>query len=159
MKFNTEKSKFQVLNFDKKDKEKQTGYVKMGKIEECDDYTYLGEIVNKKGTVTDTVKKKEDKIKFLKTLVKTKAVKAGRKYCEVALKFYEVIIMSVLLQDTETWSIISSAEMSRMEKIQKDTLYYLFDLRSTTPYAALLSELGLRKVEYEIEIQKLMFLH
>ena len=72
---------------------------------------------------------------------------------------YDVIIKAKLLHNTEVWSNVSKQEMAKMEKIQKEVLYYLFDMKLSTPYEGVLSALGIRRVEHEIVIRKLMLPH
>jgi len=159
MTFNVEKSKYQVIEFEKKNKSRPNGKVKRGNIEECKEYTYLGDVTNKKGSVSDSITKKESKVNYLKVLIKKKAMRAGSKYCEVALKLYDATIKNIILNNTETWSIITKTEMNKIEKMQKEVLYYLFGMKVSTPYEGFLSEIGLRKIEHEINIRKFMLFH
>ena len=123
-----------------------SGYVKKGNLTYCDEYKYLGDIINKKENFEQSIKKKDKKSAVIKRL----AEKSGNFHNKVALKLVKTCLLPVLTVNTETWTNISKREFEELEKIQKRSLYGIFNMKMTTTYYAFLSEVGILPVSLQI---------
>ena len=158
MTFNNEKSQYLTVTTKRKPKELELK-VKRGKIEKCEKYKYLGEYVNTKGNYADAINNKRSKVGGIVLRIKRLAHTTGQLHNKVAMKLINSMLLPVITYGTETWTRISRSEIDAMERVQKDALYNIFDMKRSTPYEGFLSEIGIPPIEVQIEIKKLSLYH
>ena len=91
-------------------------------------YKYLGNIVNEKCNLDDTINDKcnsgNEIIYEMVTLLKNPVLNANR--IEVGIKIIETILIPKILYGCETWTNITKQQIDKLEKIQKDALQRIF---------------------------------
>ena len=70
-----------------------------------------------------------------------------------------MILIPKLLYGCETWTGMSTEQLRKLEKVQKDDLTKLFALPRITPLFGILFECGILPIEYKIKIRKLVYWH
>ena len=70
-----------------------------------------------------------------------------------------MILIPKQLYGCETWTGMSTEQLRKLEKVQKDDLTKLFALPRTTPMFSILFECGILPIEYKIKIRKLVYWH
>eukprot|EP00111_Clytia_hemisphaerica_P015501 TCONS_00045769-protein len=104
MTFNNEKSNYQAIGGTKKNKKMIQLKVKKGNIKRCEKYKYLGEVINEKGDLEDTIRKKGSKARGITLAIQKLSNKAGYFRNSVAEKLIKTTLLPVLTYGTETWS-------------------------------------------------------
>ena len=162
MTFNNDKSNFQIVSFAKKNNKNSNepkGAVKKGNIKTCSTYNYLGEVINCKGTVEEAIDKKESKVGGIIASIIKHAIKTGTMYGNVALKLLKTTFMPYVLYGTETWTNMRKKDKDDIERLQRKAVTQIFQQKATTPYLALISELGIWPIGKQVEYKKLMLYH
>lgn len=163
--FNIGASKTAILKIQNKKKSKELDikklYVKKGTIENTSEYKYLGEWYNEKGDHSTSIKMKKQKIEeYIRKLhFYGNEYIIGKYALEIRIKIYKTIVIPTVYHNIQTWSNISKSELKELEGIQGYILKRMCELPKTTPYIALLAELGIWTVEKQIEYGKITLLH
>ena len=95
------------------------------------------------------------------SLIKSTAsyTNVGDAFLQVRLEMYEDCIVPSLLHGMEAWNKMTKTEIKGLEKLQAKALCQLLNLPITTPYLALLSEVGIMRMEERMTYRKSMLLH
>ena len=157
--YGLKKTKFMVVDSAKGQPEEINEQVKSGTVGETSEYKYVGFWVNKKGNCLLQIEKKKQSLKGEVNGLKSVAnyYNVGETFVNVRLEMYEQCILQSLLYNMEAWSMQTKGEIKRLEQIQSKTLCTLLELPKTTPYVALLNELGIWRIEERLIYRKLMF--
>ena len=88
--------------------------------------------------------KRKENIPFMISTVRNHASSrtVGRLAVESRLNLLEVVIIPTILHNIEGYSTITKKEMQQLEAVQHQILTGILELPRTTPYKALLMELG-----------------
>ena len=156
--FSTEKSK--ILRFGKS-KDQNEYKVKKGKIDDTDEYKYLGDIIQRNGkkdkTVGEKIRKCRNAVHYIMKWANSKVV--GDNEINIRIRMFEAIVIPILLNNTETWGILSKKVTDELESIQKEAVTKLMKQKVTTSYDGILCELGMWKVIHRINEKRLMYIH
>ena len=159
--FGIQKTKYMVIKTGREKEKKIQIDISSGTIGRIDEYKLLGFWINEMGNCMLQVKKNGEKV-----IGKTSAVKSfitpnscGSEYINVRLKMFECCLIPSLLYGIEAWNRLSKNEYEQLEKKQGVILRRLLYLPRTTPYYAILCELGIWKIKYRIYYRKIMLLH
>ena len=158
----TDKTAFMVVNPKRNNKiEKLRNCIKKGNICRTYEYKYLGEWYNEKGNHEKSLQEKEKKVEFMisKTKYYGDPYKVGQMALQVRLEIYKSTIIPTIYTNIETWSKTSKGEMERLEKMQRKILTSICEIPNSTPYAGLLSELGIWPIELLAEYKRIMLFH
>ena len=158
--YGLKKTKFMVVDSAKGQPEEIKEEVKGGTVGETSEYKYVGFWVNKKGNCLLQIEKKKQSLKAKGEVNGLKSVanyyNVGETFVNVRLEMYEQCILQSLLYNMEAWSMQTKGEIKRLEQIQSKILNNLLELPKTTPYIALLNELGIWRIEERLVYRKLM---
>ena len=157
--YGLKKTKYMVVDTTKGKAETIEEKVRSGAIKETDEYKYIGFWINKEGNCQLQIEKKMMKIKGEVVALRSIACYSnmGESFVNARLKMYEACIIPSLLYNMESWTKQSKKEIKQLEQIQASTLYKILELPKSTPYIALLGELGIWGIEERLMYRKLMF--
>ena len=159
MTFNTDKSQYLIMTFgSKKGLRNIEEKVMKGKIGQTNEYKYLGDIFDERGSNMTNIKKRGEKLQYMiQTMVQySSMIIQGKDSVETGLLIMEAIIMPTILANSETWTNLTKGEIDELEKMQKKVLRKLLGMPKTAPYWGMLAETGSWPMENRIEYKKLM---
>ena len=138
-----------------------TNEVEKGKIERVPEHKMLGSWMDETGQYEINIMKRKEKIPFMISTVRNHASSktVGRLAVESRLNLLEVVIIPSILHNIEGYSTITKKEMKELEGAQHQILTGILELPRTTPYKALLMELGCWTMEARVSYRKLMLYH
>lgn len=126
---------------------------------------YLGFTVSEKGvmhSIRETFKERADKswrkALLLRAVANHPAMQKNG-FVRSAATMFRAIVVPTLLYSSECWFGINKTMMKEIETKYHKILCKMLDIPVSARYSALLSELGLRKAETYIDIQKLCFVN
>ena len=143
-----------------KHKEKRTEW-KLGekKIQNCQNYKYLGEVISRDGKNGPNIKDKIGKVKAAvinaTTCARSKIMQ--RIGTKISLMHHEAVIVPTLLYGCETWTL-DSKERDLVDRIELWALKKIFGLPPTTPTPAVRYVTGTLFTEIRIKKKQLIFL-
>ena len=134
LRYNADKSQYICTNFNRTNQDEVKVNLDNLPVKQTAKYKYLGNIVNRKCNLDDTINDKcnsENKIIYeMVTLLKNPILNANR--IEVGIKISETILIPKILCGCETWTNITKQQIDKLEKIQKDALQRIFTIPRTT---------------------------
>ena len=135
--------------------------VKKGVISRITEHKMLGTWVDETGNYGINIKKKKETLSFMISMVKRQASPrtVGIFAIEARLKLAEIVIISSILFNVEAFSILREVEMKELESLQLSILTNILEIPRTTPYYALLMEVGWWPMAGRIAYKKLMLYH
>ena len=136
-------------------------YVNKGKIPLTNEYKYLGKWYNEQGNNKLAIEKKKAKTSYYIQKIKQYGNEFTiGKYAIVArIRIHKRIIVPTVYHNVEAWSNITKTDMEELEKIQKNIVQGMCEMRRSTPYLGLLAELGIWPVKHLIGYKQIMLLH
>ena len=128
---------------------------------ETAEYKYVGLWLNKEGNLKLHIENKKKKIKGQISAMKSLAsyYNVGDAFVLVRLQLFEVCIIPSILYNIEGWNHLTKKELAQLEMIQHQALCTLLDLPKTTPYIALLNEVGMWRMEERLSYRRIMLYH
>ena len=160
LRYNADKSQYMCTKFNRTKQDEIKVNLNNLPMKQTAKYKYLGNIVNEKCNLDDTINDKcnsGNKIIYeMVTLLKNPVLNANR--IEVGIKIIETILIPKILYGCETWTNITKQQIDKLEKIQKDALQRIFNIPRTTSRFGLYFECGILPIEHRIIIRKLMYL-
>ena len=161
--FSIDKTKTAILIAGKKKNKTYEidAYVKRGKIVITDEYKYLGKWYDERGDNRLAIEKKKTKIGYFIQKVKQygNEYKIGKYALSARIKIYKSIVRKTIYHNVEAWSNITEKDMNELEDIQKRIVRGMCEMRISTPYIGLLSELEIWPVEQIIQYRQVTLLH
>ena len=159
--YGLKKTKYMIINTGREMDEKVAECVKGGIVGETDEYKYVGLWVNKLGNLKLHLDKKKGNVKGQISELKSLAsyFNVGLVYINVRLELFEICVIPSILYNIEGWNHITKVEIKQLEMIQHQALCILLDLPKTTPYIALLNELGMWRMEERLMYRRIMLYH
>ena len=161
--FNIGKEKTAILIVNKKKNKKYEIDVKVkkGNIEITNEYKYLGEWYDEKGSHATSIKMRRKKVQLYITQTKVYGNEniIGKYALTTRIKIYKTVVRPTIFHNIEGWSIINKKNIEELENIQANILKKVCDMRVTTSYLGLLSELDIWPVKKHIEYKKLILFH
>ena len=138
-----------------------TKKVKKGLINRVTEHKMLGSWFNETGLYGVNITKRKDILQFMIGTVKRQASPRNvGVYCvEARLKLAELVIIKSMLYNTEAFSVLTNSEINELESVQMNILTSILELPQTTPYYALLMEVGFWTMRARISYRKLMLYH
>jgi hypothetical protein len=122
---------------------------------------YIGDIVNSRGSVRDTVEKRRNKgwgtITQIMGLVSE--VSSGAYMIQIGLHLRDTMLCNMMLFNAEAWSSISSKELLRLEQVDTALLRALMGGHSKCPTEFYYLELGVLMFRHILVIRRLMYHH
>ena len=129
-------------------------------IEKCENYKYLGEIINRNGkndeNFNERCKNLKNTVRAIITCRKSDVMK--KVAVEAILKLHETETMSAFLYNAETWTI-NKTEGKLLEKTELYALKKMIGLPQTTPTAGIMLTLGTLFTTVRIDIKRLLYLY
>ena len=160
--FNTDHGKSAVMKSNKKRYNNSiTKEVKKGSFEEVKEYKLLGVWVDETGRYMINTKKNRKRERFMTNNVKSFANQHNMGQLAICgrLKMLDAVVMKALLHGVEAYPTITKEELNELERMQGRIIRDLVEVPPTTPYNALLLELGLPTMKARVEYRKLMLYH
>eukprot|EP00794_Sanderia_malayensis_P015001 gene15001-16550_t len=156
--FNTDKSKYMVIKGRKEKIEEPEIKVKKGDIQRTEKYKYLGNWIDEKGSLEVQIEELERKsYSVIAEIMKIgKEELLGKLSTEAGLIMYEKTVVPMITYNLECWTNIEGKHLKRLEQIQGGILKRILKLPSSTPYWALLKELGIWTLKRKVDYQRLM---
>ena len=130
------------------------------KIENCDSYTYLGDVISSDGKNTLNIQSRRNKINISSCSISTIASSdvLHRIETPVLLELHEKVNISALITNSESWTLLK-CEQKEIEKSEIQCLKHLFDLPVRTPTAAIIYTLGTLITSIRVDQKRLIYLH
>ena len=145
-----------------KHKDNQHKEWKLGEevIKETDSYKYLGDIVTSDGKNEKNIEARKNKATASIVTINTIAAADVLRRIEtsVLLELHDKIILSALLTNAEAWTL-NSTNRKDLDKIEIQTLKYMFDLPTHTPTPAIIYSFGTLYTQLRIDKKQLLYLH
>ena len=156
--FGLKKTKFMIMKTGKGKDEIIMERVKSGVVGQTDEYKYVGVLLSEEGNLLKHLEDKKKKMKGQVVAMKSLASyhNLGPLFVTVRLQLYEACIIQSMLYNIEGWTNLTREELQKLESIQLNALCTLLHLPKTTPYHALLNELGMWRMEERIMYRKIM---
>ena len=159
----TDKTAFMIVRPKKESKEKKflKTTIKRGKIGRTDTYRLLGEWYNERYDHETSLKVKENKIPGMIAQIKHygDTYRVGNMALQVRIQIFTSTVIPTIYDNVETWSVVSTKEVERLEKMQRDILTSIMEIPQCTPYLGLLAEFGIWPAEQLIHYKRIMLLH
>ena len=129
-------------------------------IQESSTYKYLGDIIRNDGKNTKNIEARKEKINASTITINTIAEGEILNKIEtvVLLELHEKVNIPSLLTNCESWNLLKG-EKDELERIEIQTLKYLFDLPIHTPTPAILYTFGTLFTCLRIEQRQLIYIH
>ena len=163
MTFNNKRGKTEYMVVGKFDEEIRTlsRRVKKGTISRVEEHKMLGTWIDETGEYGINTKKKKEKLPFMVSTVRRQASPKtiGIYSVEGRLKLAETVIIKSILYNAEGFPSHTDAEIKELESVQLNILTSLLELPRSTPYCALLMEVGWWTMKARIIHAKLMLYH
>ena len=83
----------------------------------------------------------------------------GRHYYSAALMMRHVMLLSVILFNSETWLRLTQKDLGKLEAIDRLFLKRIFKVPNSTPIPFLYLETGCVPIAFIMKIKRVMFLH
>ena len=130
------------------------------KIQTCEKYTYLGEIITSDGKNKENIQERKRKITVSTLSINTIASNEvlNRIETPVLLELHERINVPTLLSNAEAW-VLSKGDQKDLEQIEVNSLKNLFDLPVRTPTPAIIHTLGALQTTIRVDKKQLLYLH
>ena len=160
--FNTDTGKSAFMRVNKKTSNRSiTGKVQKGRFEEVNEYKLLGVWIDESGKYMINIKKNEKRLPFMINNIKTFAnqYNMGKLAISGRIKMAENVMMLALLHGIEAYPTLSKEVLNQLEKMQGKIIRELVEVPPSTPYNALLMELGLPTMKARVDYRKLMLYH
>ena len=130
------------------------------KIENCDSYKYLGDIISNNGK---NMKNIEDrKFKLIASTISINTIAASevlsRLETPILLDLHDKINIPKLLTNSEAW-VLQIGEQKELERAEIQSLKSLFDLPQKTPIPAIVYTLGALFTNIRVDKKQLIYLH
>jgi hypothetical protein len=135
--------------------------VKKGKISRVKEHKMLGTWFDETGKYMINIRKRKEKLPFMISTIKRQAnpKNIGIYAVKARLILAEIIIVGSMLYNAEAFPEYTMEEIKKLESIQLKILTGILELPKTTPYCALLMEVGWWTMEARLAYKKLMLYH
>lgn len=152
------KSKIMIVNKNKED-ENTTWKIGGMKIDQVDTYTYLGEIIDRKCTMTPHLEDKRRKAMAITNQIIniTKDEAYSKTRIHTALELYEKCLVTAVLYGSETWQLTTKEE-KLLEDIQVESLNRILKMPRSSPRIAITGECGCLKMNDRVNQKKIVFI-
>ena len=163
MTFNNKPGKTEYMVIGKFNEEVRTvsKKVKKGHINRVKEHKLLGSWFDETGDYEINTSKRKEKIPFMVGTVKKQAnPKTVGVYTVAArLNLAEIVIIKSIIYNIEAYPVITTKEVKELESVQLKILTSTLQLPQSTPYYAILMEVGWWTMEGRIVYAKLMLYH
>ena len=163
MTFNNKHGKTEYMVIGNFDEEVRTisKTVKKGNINRVKEHKLLGTWYDETGDYGINTRKRREKLPFMIATVKRQAnpKTVGKFTVDARLNLAEIVVIRSIIYNIEAYSVITMKEMKELESVQLSILTNLLELPQSTPYYALLMELGCWTMKGRVAYVKLMLYH
>ena len=130
------------------------------KIQKCESYKYLGDIITNNGKNKENIA--DRKRKAVATTISINTIAGNeilnRMETPVLLNLHEKVTIPGLLNNAEAWEL-TTTDMKEIEQIEINSLKNLFNLPTRTPTTAVVFTLGTLYTDIRIHRKQLIYLH
>ena len=163
MTFNNKEGKTEYMVIGNFNEEERTvsQKVKKGVINRVKEHKMLGTWVDETGNYGINIWKKKEKLSYMIGVVKMQASPRALGIFAIGarLKLAEILVVSSILFNIEAFPVIKATEIKELDSVQLLILTSILELPKTTPYFALLMEVGWWPIKARISYKKLMLFH
>ena len=119
-------------------------HVHDGTMNEADKEKYLGDIIDKSGTIQATIEQRKSKGDGIVAEIISilKEIPLGKHTVEVALKLREAMLINGILYNSEVWHGVTHAQIVKLESVDEALLRSILKAHSKTPKEFLYLETG-----------------
>jgi hypothetical protein len=155
------KSKCNKMHIGKRKMDCQRLHVHGYPMKEVSKDTYLGDIISSDGKNTLNIDSRVSKgVGIVSQIMDIlKSVSFGSHHFQIAATLREAMLVNGLLTNSEVWYGLSTAEVSRLEEVDKLLLRQIFQVASSCPVEALYLELGCIPLGIIIKGRRIKYLH
>ena len=138
-----------------------TATIKKGHIPRVKEHKLVGSWLDETGTYGINIEKKKEKLQYMISSVKNQAspTKVGVYSVESRLGLAEIVIIPSILYNAEAFPHYKEEEIKKLESVQLTILTGILEIPKTTPYCALLMEVGWWTMRARLAYRKLMLYH
>ena len=153
-------AKCKVMRVGRHQKEEKEWTLGDKNIEETSTYRYLGDEVSNDGKNDKNLEARKNKVTACVASINTIASSEVLRRIETAvlLELHEKVVLSALMTNSESWTL-STGNKDELDKIEIQTLKYIFDLPAHTPTPAIIFTLGTLYTRHRVNIKRLSYLH
>ena len=163
MTFNNKNGKTEYMVIGKKKEEVRTlcEQVKKGMISRVKEHKLLGSWFDETGDYGVNIKKKKESLNYMISTIKNQASQRniGKYAIDGRIKLAESVVLQTVLYNIEAFQVIKPKEIKELESIQHSILCGILELPKTTPYCAMLMEVGWWTVKARVSYRRLMLYH
>ena len=130
------------------------------KIQEASLYKYLGDVVTSDGRNSKNLEARQNNSLITTvTIISIAESEVMRNIgTRVLIEMHEEKNLSRLLTNAESWTL-NQGEKTKLEKIEIQSLEYLFDLPAHTPTPAIVFAFGLLYTNIQVDKKRFLYLH
>ena len=163
MTFNNKRGKTEYMVMGKGSDEVRTvtSTLKKGHVTRVEEHKLVGTWLDETGRYGINIEKKKEKLPYMIGSIKNHAspLKVGVYSAESRLRLAEMVIIPSILHDAEAFPQYREEEIKKLESIQLTILTGILEMPKTTPYYALLMEVGWWTMRARLAYRKLMLYH
>jgi hypothetical protein len=161
--FNNKNGKTEYMVIGQFDEEIRTvsEKVKKGMINRVKEHKQLGSWFDETGDYDINIKKKKEKLNYMISTVKKQAGPrtVGKYTYESRLKLAEAVVIQSILYNVEAFQVVKENEIKKLESTQHTILASTLELPKSTPYCAMLMEVGWWSMRARVSYRRLMLYH
>ena len=130
------------------------------KIEETASYKYLGDVITNDGRNGKNLKARQNNSLITTVTINSIAESEVMRNIgtRVLIEMHEKKNLSGILTNAESW-ILNQGEKTKLERIEIQSIKYLFDLPAHTPTPAIVFAFGLLYTNVRVDKKRFMYLH
>ena len=123
-------------------------------------FKYLGDTFNSRGNNVALCKHRADKSlgSIIEIISLCKETNFGKHQIFSMMVMYQSVFLPKLIQNCESWSSLTHKDISNLQGARLNFLRRVMEVPKSTPTVALLLELGILPIQYEIEKRQFVFL-
>ena len=138
-----------------------TTTVKKGYIPRVKEHKLVGSWIDENGSYGINISKRIEKLQYMISSIKRRASpkKIGVYTVEARLRLAEVVIIPSILHNAEGFPMYKEDEIKQLESVQLKVLTGILEMPQSTPYCALLMEVGWWTMRARLAYKKMMLYH
>ena len=155
------KTEYMIIGKGRDEIRSVTTTVKKGHIPRVKEHKLVGSWINEEGRYGINIGKRTEKLQYMISSIKRRASpkKIGVYAVEARLRLAEVVIIPSILHNAEGFPTYKEEEIKQLESVQLKILTGILEMPQSTPYCALLMEVGWWTMRARLAYKKMMLYH
>ena len=155
------KTEYMIIGKGRDEIRSVTTTVKKGYIPRVKEHKLVGSWIDENGSYGINISKRIEKLQYMISSIKRRASpkKIGVYAVEARLRLAEVVIIPSILHNAEGFPTYKEEEIKQLESVQLKILTGILEMPQSTPYCALLMEVGWWTMRARLAYKKMMLYH